>query len=79
MKSFIKSIDEKAWRAVLIGWSPCVTKDNDGKEILKPELCWSVDKDKLANYNSHALNAIFNGVGASQFKLISTCESAEDA
>ena len=33
----------------------------------------------LANNNSKALNAIFNGVDTNQFKLISTCETAKDA
>ncbi|GMN48592.1 hypothetical protein TIFTF001_017776 [Ficus carica] len=35
--------------------------------------------DRLANYNSKALNAIFKAVDANQFKLISTCEAAKDA
>ena len=79
MKAFIKAIDEKAWRAVLTGWDHPVTKDTEGVEKLKPEISWSTEEDKLANNNSKALNAIFNGVDASQFKLISTCETAKDA
>ena len=38
-----------------------------------------MEEDKLANNNSKALNAIFNGVDANQFKLISICEMAKDA
>ena len=46
---------------------------------MKPEEKWSTEEDRLANSNSRALNAIFNGVDANQFKLISTCESAKEA
>jgi len=79
MKAFIKAQDEKAWRAILIGWKHPETKDAEGKEIPKPEESWSTDEDRLANYNSRALNAIFNGVDVHQFKMISTCESAKEA
>ncbi|EXB99124.1 G-type lectin S-receptor-like serine/threonine-protein kinase [Morus notabilis] len=79
MKAFIKAIDEKAHKAVLTSWEHPVTKDSEGKEILKPETTWSTEEDKLANNNSKALNVFFNGVDANQFKLISTCEIAKDA
>ena len=46
---------------------------------MKPEITWSTEEDRLANNNSEALNAIFNGVDANQFKLISTCETAKVA
>ena len=74
MKAFIKAIDEKAWRSILTGWSHPTTKDDKGNFVLKPEVKWSNDEDKLANSNSKALNAIFNAVDVNQFKLISTCE-----
>ncbi|PON56853.1 hypothetical protein PanWU01x14_178340, partial [Parasponia andersonii] len=61
MKAFIKALDEKAWRSVLSGWSPPTIKDDEGKDIIKPELTWSSDDDKFANYNSKALHAILNG------------------
>ena len=55
-------------------------KDNEkGESVKKPEVEWTVDEDKLANYNAKALNSIFNAVDANQFKLISTCEIAKDA
>ena len=55
-------------------------KDNDkGESVKKPEVEWTVDEDRLANYNSKALNSIFNAINANQFKLISTCEIAKDA
>ena len=79
MKAFMKAIDGKAWRFVLTRWEHLAIKDTEGKEILKPEITWSTENDRLANNNSKALNAIFNGVDANQFKLISTCETAKDA
>ena len=79
MRAFIKSLDEKAWRSVLTGWKTPTIKIEDGEIIEKPELDWSAEDDRLANYNSRALHAIFNGVDADQIKLISTCESAKDA
>ena len=63
---------------LLTGWEHPITKDFKGKEILKPKTTWSTEEDKLANNNSRALNAIFNGVDASQFKLILMCETAKD-
>ena len=79
MKAFIKALDEKAWRSVLSGWSPPTIKDDEGKDITKPELSWSSDDDKLANYNSKALHAILNGVDATRIKMITNCESAKEA
>ena len=73
MKVFIKKIKEKAWRAVLTSWEHLVTKNTKGKEILKPEITWSTEEDRLTNNNSNALNAIFNGVNANQFKLSQGC------
>ena len=64
MKVFIKAINEKAWRYVLIGWKHPITKDSEGKEILKLEITWSTEEDMLANNNSKVLNAIFNRVDA---------------
>ena len=54
------------------------TKDTEGKKRLKPETTWSTEEDKLANNNSKALNVIFNGVDATQFMLISMCETTKD-
>ena len=79
MKAFIKAIDEKAWRSVLTGWEHPVTKDTKGNEILKPEITWSMEEDRVANNISKTLNAIFNWVYANQFKLISTCKTTKDA
>ena len=64
MEAFIKALDEKAWRSMLTGWKHPTTKDDEGNVTLIPEVKWTCDDDRLANYNSKALNAIFNGVGA---------------
>ena len=79
MRAFIKTINERAWRSILIGWTHPTTTDNSGNVTLKLEEKWSTDEDRLANYNSKALNAVFNAVDVNQFKLISTCESAKEA
>ena len=77
MRAFIKSQDEKAWRAVLSGWTPPVESDDVTK--VKSELDWTDAEDKLSNYNNKALHAIFNGVGECYIKLISSCVTAKDA
>ena len=51
---------------MLIGWKHPTTKDYEGNVVLTPEVKWSTNDDRLANYNSKALNAIFNGMGAYQ-------------
>lgn len=79
IKAFIKLIDEKAWRSVLVGWSHPTTTDVEKNVIPKPKESWSNEEDHLANNNSKALNSIFNVVDANQFKLISTCKSAKEA
>ena len=83
MKAFIKSIDEKAWLSILKGWSsPTVAIDDmtdDTIVTLKYEETWTKAENTLANNNFKALNAIFAIVDATQFKLISVCESARDA
>ncbi|XP_012842820.1 PREDICTED: uncharacterized protein LOC105963014, partial [Erythranthe guttata] len=79
MKMFIKSIDERAWRAIITGWTPPMIKGEDKVEVFKPEADWSDGEILLANYNSRALNAIFSGVDDNQFKLIASCESAKRA
>ncbi|CAM8926491.1 unnamed protein product [Rhodiola kirilowii] len=36
MNAFLKSLDEKAWKAVLIGWTPPTMKDPEGNDVPKP-------------------------------------------
>ncbi|XP_012846973.1 PREDICTED: uncharacterized protein LOC105966948 [Erythranthe guttata] len=79
MKMFIKSVDERAWRAIVTGWTPPMAKGTDGTQTVKPEEAWTNEEILLANYNSRAINSIFNGVGDNQFKLIASCESAKKA
>ena len=58
MKAFIKSMDYKAWRAILTGWThPMKTNDNN-ETAKKSEVEWTVEEDRLASCNSKALNAI---------------------
>ena len=86
MTAFLKSIDnKKAWKVVLKGWKHPVVKDTDeaGKETgtvsLKPEADWNENEDKEASGNSKALNALFNGVDKSVFRLINNCTEAKEA
>ena len=79
MRAFIRALDMRAWRSILIGWSHPTTKDSKGNEIPKVEIDWSNDDDKLENFNNKALNSIFKGVNVKQIKLISSCESAKKA
>ena len=86
MKAFIKSIDEKARKVILTGWMhPTKTNDND-ETVMKPEVEWTAEEDKLVSSNSKAvssnskaINAIFSAVDVYQFKLISTFEVAKEA
>ena len=83
VKAFIKSIDEKAWLSILKGWSPPIVATDvttdDTTVTLKSEETWTKAENTLANNNFKAFNAIFAIVDATQFKLISACESAMDA
>ncbi|PNX59097.1 gag-protease polyprotein, partial [Trifolium pratense] len=66
--AFLKSIDSRTWKAVVIGWEPPVVIDKDGKKTdeIKAVKDYSKDEDDLALGNSKALNAIFNGVSKLQ-------------
>ena len=80
VKAYIKSIDERVWRSILIGWTPPVTTNAETRvETVKLEQNWSIEEDRLANYNFKTLNVIFATIEVNQFKLISTCESAKEA
>ena len=68
MRAFLQSLDEKVWQAVEIGW----TKP---KEALAD---WDEVKIKAANFNSRALNALFNAVTNEEFKKISSTETANE-
>ncbi|CAM8978417.1 unnamed protein product [Rhodiola kirilowii] len=79
MKAFLKSLDEKAWRAVMIGWTEPIMANPEGAVMPKPEALWSEADDVAAVGNSKALNAIFYGVDENVFKLIAEYEVAKEA
>ena len=69
MRAFLQSLDEKVWQVVEIGW-------NKPKEVSAD---WDEAKIKAANFNSKALNALFNAVTNEYFKKISSTETAQEA
>ncbi|KAL8555952.1 hypothetical protein ACS0TY_003682 [Phlomoides rotata] len=80
MRMYIKFIDERAWRSILIGWEPLRTStDEDNVVTIKRELDWTADEITTTNFKSIALNVIFGTVDISMFKIISNCISAKDA
>jgi len=81
MSAFLKSIDNKTWKAVMKGWEHPAVFDKDGNKTtdLKPEEEWSKEEDELALGNSKALNALFDGVDKNMFRLIKQYTVAEDA
>ena len=72
-------MDKLAWKAVLTDWTPPIEKDESSKEVHKSELNKTAEEDKQSSNNWKALNAIFNGVSPTQFKIIVATESAKDA
>ncbi|TYK21554.1 gag-pol polyprotein [Cucumis melo var. makuwa] len=69
---FLKSIDSKCWKVVIIGWEHLSTKDAASKVTLKPKISWSKEEDEASLGNSRALNVLFNGIDQNVFKLINT-------
>ena len=69
MRTFLKSLDEKVWQAVEIGWTkPKVAPAN-----------WDDAKIKAANFNNRALNALFSVVTNEEFKKTSFTKTAKEA
>src|ERR1044072_5086066 len=83
MTTFLKSIDNKTWKAIVKGWTPPVnntTEEGTSTTIsYKKEEDWTKEVDEEALANSKALNAIFNGVDKNMLKLINTCTIAKEA
>ncbi|KAK2363199.1 gag-protease polyprotein [Trifolium repens] len=79
MIAFIKSMDQKAWKAIVTGWNRPIVTAEDGSSILKGERDWTPEEEAESNNNSKALNAIFNGVDENIFKLINTYTEAKQA
>ena len=69
MRAFLQSLDEKVWQAVEIGW----TKPKEASAN------WDEAKIKAANFNSRALNILFNVVTNEEFKKISSTKTAKEA
>ena len=69
MRAFLQSLDEKVWQVVEIGW----TKPKEAS------VDWDDAKIKTVNFNSRALNALFNAVTNEEFKKISSTETAKEA
>ena len=69
MRAFLQSLDEKVWQAIEIGWTKSKEASAD----------WDDAKIKAANFNSRALNVLFNAVTNEEFKKISFIEIAKEA
>ena len=65
----MQSFDEKVWQVMEIGWTKPTEASAD----------WDDDKIKAVNFNSRALNALFNAVTNKEFKKISSTETAKEA
>ena len=65
----MQSLDEKVWQAIEIGWTKL-------KEV---PVNWDDAKIKAVNFNSRALNALFNAITNEEFKKISYTETAKEA
>ncbi|KAA0053604.1 gag-pol polyprotein [Cucumis melo var. makuwa] len=75
---FIKTLDGKAWRALMAGYNPPMITVN-GVSVPKPEVDWTNAEEQASVGNARALNAIFNGVDLNVFKLINFCITAKEA
>ncbi|CAM8978189.1 unnamed protein product [Rhodiola kirilowii] len=79
MKSFLKSLDAKAWMSVQSGWTEPMMNNLTGDPVLKPEALWDEEDNKASMGNSKAMNAIFSAVNENVMKLIINCEVAKEA
>ena len=68
IRAFLQSLDEKLWQVIEIGW----TKPKEAS------VDWDDAKIKATNFNSRALNALFNAVTNEEFKKISSTETTKD-
>ncbi|RWR78508.1 putative serine/threonine-protein kinase NAK [Cinnamomum micranthum f. kanehirae] len=51
----------------------------DGKTVPKPKARWTKDEKHASNCNKKAMNGIYNGVSAEEFRRISTCKTTKEA
>ncbi|KAA0053612.1 gag-pol polyprotein [Cucumis melo var. makuwa] len=75
---FIKTLDGRAWRALVASYKPSMITV-DGVSAPKPKVDWTDAKEQASVGNVRALNAIFNGVDLNVFKLINSCSTAKEA
>ncbi|KAA0039036.1 CACTA en-spm transposon protein [Cucumis melo var. makuwa] len=75
---FIKTLDGRAWRALVTEYEPPMSTV-DEVSILKAEVEWTDAEEQPSVGNARALNAIFNGVYLNVFKLINSCTTAKEA
>ena len=69
MRVLLQSLDEKVWQVVEISWT----------KLKEAPTYWDEAKIKAENFNSGALNALFNAVTNEEFKKISFTETAKEA
>ncbi|KAA0033829.1 gag-pol polyprotein [Cucumis melo var. makuwa] len=75
---FIKTLDGKAWRALVAGYDPPMIIVN-GVSVPKPEVDWTDAEEQASIGNARAFNKNFNGVDLNVFKLINSCSTAKEA
>ena len=68
MKVFLQALGEKVWQAIEVGWI-------QPKEVL---VDWDKATNKVANFNSRALNALFSEVTNEKFKKILSMKVAKE-
>ena len=69
MRTFLQSLDEKAWQTMEIGQTKLKEVSTD----------WNDAKIKAKNFNSRGLNALFIAVTNKEFKKISSIKTAKEA
>ena len=79
VRAYIKYTDERAWQAVINGWTPPQWIDEIGDIIPNEESDWTPDEIKTAGYNSKAICILFSSVDSNMFKIINNFVSAKDA
>ncbi|TYJ98252.1 uncharacterized protein E5676_scaffold2294G00010 [Cucumis melo var. makuwa] len=65
---FIKTLNGKAWRALVAGYDPPMITVN-GVSVPKPEVDWTNAEEQASVGNARALNAIFNGVDLNALRM----------
>ena len=69
MRTFLQSLNEKVWLAVEV----------DSTKPTDPLASWDDTKINTTNFNSRALNALFNAVTNEEFNKISSIEITKEA